>query len=392
MKIIAQLDSYVEQLNLYENSLVINGRKRVLLNTETDYTEFLKQKQLDRILQVLGEQQITSMSIATELKGQITSQFTELKSYYMHVENFNGDIAKADVGYILGRLDTFKERITSVVGTFKSKMSTLLTQMMIGAGLEMAQAVVTLALTIADACNPLGFIFGGADPKDLADAIADVANAAAQLAKGTAVTVAWNRVKQQSIEINNKFKKNREFLEKVKELVYEESQSRADFEYAKNTFLEQYNNYDPQVLPDDLVGMNSLWSGLVEAACEVTDSFNTAAGIGVSARIKGENLCVDLPILAERMGGLYENIYDFQFDLMDALTEYMRAKVTMDAAEEITTELTTITNQDPNDEKTLTTLQIMGGLTFTTYKSHMLQAINRYCIIYYNILKETKDQ
>ena len=248
MKIVAQLDSYVEQLNLYENSLVINGRKRVLLNTETDYIEFLKQKQVDRILQVLGEQQITSMSIATALK--ITSKFTELQSYYMHVQSFNGDIAKGDIGYILGRLDTFKKRITSVVGTFKSKISTLLIQMMIGAGLEEVHSAISLALVVADFCNPMGFIFGGAYPKDLMDAIADVANAAAQLAKGTAVTVAWNRVKQQSIEINNKFKKNREFLEKVKELVYEESQSRADFEYAKNTFLEQYNNYDPQVLPD----------------------------------------------------------------------------------------------------------------------------------------------
>ena len=386
MKIIAQLDSYIEQLNMYENSLLFNGRRRVLLNTGIDYTEFLKQKQLDRILQVLDEQHVTSLSIATALKGHITGKFSELKSYYQQVESFNGDIAKADVGYILGRLDMFKERIATVVDKFRSKMSDLIIQMMIGAGVELANAVVTMALAIADACNPLGLLFGGADPVDLQDAIAGVARATGLIAQSSAVTDAWNKVKTQSIEINNKFKKNRLFLEKVKELVYEESNSRKEFEQAKNTFLEQYNAYDPQVVPDDLVKMTALWSGLAESGCEVINSFETPAGLAVAAVVKGMLLCTDLPILARRMGGLYENIYDFQFDLVDALVEYMRAKVTVDAANEITTELTSISNKNLNDETTLDTLQMMGGLTFTTFKTHLLQAFNHYC----NILQYTE--
>ena len=379
MKIIAQLDSYVEQLEIYENSLVLNGRKRILLNTGTDYVEFLKQKQLDRILQVLGEHHLTSLSIATALKGEITSQFTNLKSYYQHVESFNNDIAEADISYITGRLDVFKNRIKSVTGDFKKKMGVLLDQMILGAGLELAEAVVTMALAIADACNPIGWITGGTDPNSVADAVAKVANAVAQLAQGIAVQVAWNGVQTKATEISNKFQVNRVFLEKVKKLVYQETESREDFETAKNTFLEQYTGYKPQVLPDELVEMTSLWSGLVEAACEVINSFQTTLGLGAAAVIKGQNLCVDLPVLADRMGELYQNLYDFQFDLMDALAEYMRARVTMDAAEEISTELTTITQQDPEDENTLTALEIMGGLTFTTYKTHLLQAITRYC-------------
>ena len=379
MKIIGQLDAYLEQVDLYDNPVIVNGKKRLLLNTGTDYTEFLKQKQLDRILQVLTEQQVTSVSIANELKKHITQQFSELKSYYQHVESFNGDIAKADIGYINGRLDTFNQRYSDVVGIFKSKMETLVLQMIIGAGLEVANSAITLALSIAEAANPIGFIFGGADPKDLMDAITDVANAAAQLTRGIAVKEAWNNVLHQSTIINDKFKKNAVFLENVKILTLQQEQSRAEFEESKNVFLEQYNAYDPQVLPDELTQLTSYWSGLIEAACNVFDSFNTAAGNTAKAVVYGQNLCVDLPVLAERMGELYENTYDFQFDLMDALADYMRARVTMDAAKEINTEFTSIAHQNLENEQTAATLQLMGGLTFMTYKSHMLQGINHYC-------------
>ena len=340
MKIAAQLHSYLEELEIHENSLVINGRKHILLNTGIDYIEFLKQKQLDRILQVLDEQHLTSMSIATALKGEITSQFTNLKSYYQHVASFNGDIAIADIDYITGRLDTFKERIASVVDTFKEKMGVLLDQMLLGAGLELVEAAITMALAIADACNPLGWLFGGADPNSVADAIADFANAVALLSQGVAVQVAWNNVQTKATEIDENLKKNRVLLENVKVLVYGETESREEFEDAKNSFLEQYTGYNPHVLPDDLVEVTAMWSGLVEAACEVIDAFTTSAGRAVAAIVNGQNQCVDLPVLAERMGGLYENIYDFQFDLMDAVAEGMRAKVAMDSAEEITTELT----------------------------------------------------
>ena len=381
MKIIAQLDSYVEELEIHETSLVINGRKRILLNTGIDYIEFLKQKQLDRILQVLDEQHLTSMSIATALKGEIISKFTSLKSYYKHVASFNGDIATADIGYITGRLDGFKERITSIVDTFKNKMGILLIQMFVGIGVEIAEATVTMALAIADACNPIGWITGGADPNSVADAIADFANAMSLLPKGIAVQIAWSNVQTKASEIGGNFGRNRVLLENVKVLVYKETKSHEEFEIAKNGFLNQYKSYDPQVSHDDLVKVTAMWSGLVAAACAVIDAFTTSAGAIVRGVVNGQNLCVDLPVLAERMGGLYENIYDFQFDLMDAVAEYMRAKVTEDAAEEINTELTTISGKDPDDEKTLATLQIMGGLTFVTYKTHILQAINRYCNI-----------
>ena len=205
MKIVGQLDSYLEQLEIHETSLVINGRKRILLNTGIDYIEFLKQKQLDRILQVLDDQHLTSMSIATALKGEITSQFTNLKSYYQHVASFNGDIATADIGYITGRLDSFKERITSVVDTFKKKMGALLDQMLIGAGLELVEAAITMALAIADACNPIGWITGGTDPNSVADAVAYFANAVALLSQGVAIQVAWNNVQTKATEIGNNF-------------------------------------------------------------------------------------------------------------------------------------------------------------------------------------------
>ena len=334
---------------------------------------------MDRALQLLAEQKTTSAALADQLKQYVSSQFADFMSFYDHVESFNQDIAKADIGYITGRLEMFNEKVKNIVGKFQSKLTVLIIQMMIGAGLELAEATVTLALAIADACNPLGYLFGGADPVDLQQAIAGFANALAQLAKGTAITVAWVNTKDEAIRINNNLKKNKLFLLNLRKLIYDEKiMSRGDFDDAKNRFLEMSNDYDPQVVPDDLVRMNSLWSGLAGAACEIVDQFSTAAGSAARAVIYGQNLCVDLPILADRMGELYQNIYDFQFDLIDAMTEYMVSRVTMEAAQQISDEFMTLA-EDKKDSQLEVTQQLTSALTIITYKSHTLLAINHYC-------------
>ena len=381
LKILEQFSRYVEQIELYEDSLVIKGRKRVLLNTGIDYTEFLKQIQLNRILQVIDEHDVTTVTMANALKEQIETKFLQLKSYYQQVQIFNSDIAKADIAFITGRLEKFKNDVKLVVDTFIEKMKALLGQMFLAVVADLVESIAALAVQIAHTANPLAWLFGGVNPQDISAAFAKVAQAMANLGEGIAITVYWANVGDAATNIANGFKQNNEFLETVKKLIFKEELSRDEFQTTKNDFLAEYTKYDPQVTKADIVKLTATWTALQSAICTLIYGLQTSAGIGAAGIIKDQNLCVDLPILAETMGELYENMYDFQFDLMDALAEYMRAEVAVDAAEEITTDLTNISGGDPNDPDIWESLQLVGSLTYTTYKTHLLQGINHYCNI-----------
>ena len=85
------------------------------------------------------------------------------------------------------------------------------------------------------------------------------------------------------------------------------------------------------------------------------------------------------PALADEMTAIYEEIYEYQFDLIDAMAAYVRSSVALDAAKEINTEFEEVTKLNVNSGTTLTTLQMIGGLSYMTYTSHVLETVYLYC-------------
>ena len=244
-----------------------------------------------------------------------------------------------------------------------------------------------LGLTIAERSNPLGWLSGSFSAKDVYDATNDVADAISRLVQSSVLTALWASVVSQSAVIDDAFTQNEEYLESVITIVFESSATnRTEFEKSKNIFLQQYTDYNPQVSSDDIVELTTTWDKLANEACVVLDAVDSATGKGIKQIAIGENYCVDLPILAQRMGNLYLNMYDYQFDLMDSLATYMRSRVTLDAAKEINEEFNYLSSMNPDSEATFYLLQLMGGLTYITYKSHIFQAVSQYC----NILEYRK--
>ena len=373
LKTVEQLLIFIDEVNIHER---VNERNQVILNTGIDYKEFLTQKQLDRILQVLNEYQATSLKIANELKNHITNKFSELRSYYEQVADFNAEIAEADISYIQGRLTSIQERVDTVVDVFDEKYTWLLFQTLLAANLEVAEETIQLSLEVADAMNPIAWLVGGASPNDILNAVQEVADAIAQLAKGYALLALWISVNDKANEINDKIQDNKDFLDAVKNIVFERT---SEFETSKARFLSKYAEYNPELMKDDIFEMAGLWGKIVEETCSVLDGLDTAAASAVKIIVNSLNYCVDIPVLAQRMGEMYVSIYDFQFELMDSLAAYMRSRVNLDAAQEINDDFTALTEVDPNSDSTLDTLQMMGGLTYLTYKAHILEAVNQYC-------------
>ena len=382
MKIVEQVRLYLDSVYFITDRTVttVNGTRRLILNTGTDYREFLRQKQLDRILTVLSEQHSTSLQIANDLKKHATTKFTELRTYFEKVAKFNQKIADADIAFIHGRIDEYQKRLDIVVPKLKKDLSVIIKYATKAAGLDVAEKTVLLALEVADACNPLKAIFGpGGSIQDVMRATADLANAIARTVKIAKVKRAFDELAEKTRDIGERLEKNDEFLGVVKILIETKSNTRESFKASMNTFLTKYNDYNPQVTLPEISGHISYWHSLIEAACGVIEETDSAASSVHKSILNNKGLCESTPALADEMTAIYEEIYEYQFDLMDAMAAYVRSSVALDAAKEINNEFQEVTKLNVNSGTTLTTLQMMGGLSYMTYTTYVLETVHLYC-------------
>ena len=235
MKTVEQVRMYLDEANLDTNPILVNGKKRLILNTAVDYREFLRQKQLDRILTVLAEQSSTSLQIANDLKEHTTTKFSELRTYFEKVETFNQQIASADIGYVNGRLEYYTRSVNRIVGKLKQDVAFLLKQAFIGVGLNIAEKAVVLAMEIAEAVNPLKWLTGGGAAKDVLTATAELSNAIADIVKLATIKSSFNKLKSTTADVATRIEKNNDFLQNVKNLIDKKTVTRKQFEASKNT-------------------------------------------------------------------------------------------------------------------------------------------------------------
>ena len=256
---------------------------------------------------------------------------------------------------------------------------TIIKYAIIAAGLDVAEKTVLLALEVAAACNPLAAIFGGGSIQDILRAAADLANAIARVVKIAKVKSALDELAEKARDIGERLQKNDEFLGVVKKLIKTKSNTRESFKASMNTFLTKYNDYNPQVTLPEIAGLTSYWHSLIEAACGVIEDTDGIASSVPKSILNNKGLCESTPALADEMTAIYEEIYEYQFDLIDAMAAYVRSSVALDAAKEINTEFEEVTKLNVNSGTTLTTLQMMGGLSYMTYTTHVLETVYLYC-------------
>ena len=377
MKIVEQVRIYLDEIDAED--MLFNGKKRLLLNTAVDYREFLKNKQLDRILTVLNDEHSTSLQIANELKEHTSTKFTELRSYFEKIETFNQQIATADIGFISGRLEKYKKRVSRVIGGLKWDIGWLLGQTFYAVYGNVIEKIAILAMEIAEAWNPFKWLTGGGAVKDVLDATSALANALADLSKLIRVSVAFHQLRNKIQEVGEKIEQNDVFLQDVKIMIEQESNTREDFEASRSRFLKNYNGYDPKITKPELDEVRSRWDTLIDAICEVLDNTDGTSSGAIKTIVHAQGLCMNIRAQIADMMSLYEELYDYQFDLVDAMAAYVRASVSLDAANEIKADFNEVTTLDVNEKTTLTILELLGGLSYASYRTHILQTVHLYC-------------
>ena len=371
MKTVEQVRLYLDEAKRDTDPILVNGKKRLILNTAVDYREFLEQKQLDQTLTVLAEQSLTARQIANDIKEHTATRFTEIKAHFRKVQTFSQTIASADIGHVNEKLDHYTESIRTIAGVLKNDMAFVLTKVFASVGVNVTENIVYGAMEIAEGVNPLKQLTSDVDAiLRGTDHLFQLSASMAEFVELDSISLSLNQLIFKTIEIATKIQLNSDFFLNIHYLIMRETVTKEQFEASKSSFADQYTMFTPQFMKSELVELGTIWETLIDSTCNVVDGSDSAT----RSVVNDGQYCITLKPQSAKMISLFKEIYDYQFELIDAMAAYVRSSIIVDAAKMINAEFIGILN-DTN----LDTLDIFAGLSYVSYKVHILHAVNLYC-------------
>ena len=154
-----------------------------------------------------------------------------------------------------------------------------------------------------------------------------------------------------------------------------------DFASIKQKFLDDYKAYDPQVEKPELSAMTGKWEEMIEGTCQVILECTTNLCAGPKAIVRRQGLCPKAKAKAQEMIATYEEIYDFQFELIESMATYMRAAVSLDAASSITGDYDALTSEAEVDANAVNDLKTLTIVSYISYKINIWRIVKDYCNI-----------
>ena len=163
--------------------------------------------------------------------------------------------------------------------------------------------------------------------------------------------------------------------------ILQKGTSADDFASIKQKFLDDYKAYDPQVEKPELSAMTGKWEEMIEGTCQVILECTTNLCAGPKAIVRRQVLCPKAKAKAQEMIATYEEIYDFQFELIESMATYMRAAVSLDAASSITGDYDALTREAKVDANAVNDLKTLTILSYISYKINIWRIVEDYCNI-----------
>ena len=389
---------------LKQNANVMDANKKILVNTAIDYKAFLEHTQTERLLKLSETSQSNLMAIAKELRddivhsldqsiqqsaaestnqitGAVQSGFDTLKKHLQQEASFDKEIAKADIAFINAEITKYtnssnelKEKVSKLIGN-------ILYHAFVAATGDNAEAAVKLAAQLLSMFNPFKWLTGGTSAVDVMDASAEYFQSVATLLKTDTLKNAWQKLRYYSYKFARALAGNQAYLENIGKLVKSMSADTPpwDFERSKKLFIKGYNDYSPGVNIGDLTEVNTYWELLIDEACDLIDS--TSGTVSGGAKIALGSDCFDAKGEVQKFMALNEEIFDFQFDMMDALTECVRASNNYASASAVTTGLITVQKavSANRNSDVLTELQMLAAYSSMLYRLTVIAAKENYC-------------
>ncbi|KAL3861686.1 hypothetical protein ACJMK2_007710 [Sinanodonta woodiana] len=380
----SMIDSLVGYLN--NKNAKVNAKH---ISTNIDYEKFLQEKRFEQILNIGETTQHTLLLVAQHLKLEMKNNFGELKNYFQQLAEFDWTKARADIAYIDSTLGRYKDASAQSASKMDSYMDQLIKAALAAAIGDQVEAALKLSFAIAEACNPLKAIFAGGSATDVLDATQGVSQAMSNVAKAAKLKDAFDTLISEIKKYSDKLNKNEIYLNNVASLITSLNTSAlsssasvsSEFEAQKQRFLDDYNNYTPAVTKDDLREITVYWENLIGEACDLLDSTSgTISGITKTV-LAAQRTCPNAKVEVQKLIATYEEIYDFQFKLMDALAACMRAVAAYRAANVINSDFEAAKLKDADSPEIFAELEMLSAFSMICYKVSMIAAIDSYCTI-----------
>ena len=341
----------------------------------------------------------TLLDVVKTLKGYITEQlgegFAGLRSYFTTTSDFDSKTSAADISYINSTLNKYNERVNTSKKDVGEMLGGILSLAVKAKSVQVYEKTAQLVAASVSMLNPIAAITGGASVTEVKDRADELATVAADLAKAQYFQNMLELVKQNTEQMGKELRKNQLYLENVYKLIDGVLKSKTlpseDFESRKLSFLAKYNSYTPAVTKPDITEVMAEWEELVTEGCKLLESATgayteVAKAIARAVRMDKDDstslskyLCYSTPIAMKKMAETYDEIYDFQFQLMDAFANYMRSMTSKKAAENIGKSFGDIKEQKVKQKSKMEDLEFVAAYSNVLYRLQELTILEEYC-------------
>ena len=169
---------------------------------------------------------------------------------------------------------------------------------------------------------------------------------------------------------------NKHFLRNVRKIMPSSNPdiTSEEFNHAKKVFLQQYTDYSPKVRRVEITQAGEMFNNIIDELCGMLDDARGPWAYVVAGQVHYNGNCYKLMSAVSTMTSYNEQLYEFQFEYMDALAEYMRTSTARSAAREINSKLF-----QRSSPPSLTLLRSMTVATFFTHEIQKWQIMEDYC-------------
>ncbi|KAL5259859.1 hypothetical protein ACHWQZ_G010095 [Mnemiopsis leidyi] len=321
-------ESLQNDLHLFISAHRSKAGKVKRISVLYDYKERLKQQQLKNLIEGAVLEINSNIEEFTEqVTSVVNTNFDSVGNYFTTLAEFDGELAAIDIAYIQSELEKYDRKLVSLNWALSYDAEMIAEMAVISAGLDAAlawvKAIADMAIGIFSA---IGGEFG--DLSNAFDSMNDATQATINAIRAGTIPNLIKGVAQDSQKIFQGFKDNDNFLDQTAKLLKLESENGIeDIESVRQAFLDRYNEFDPQVGVDDIAKIGIQWETIVDLIADTLEGITQAGASGGKAVIYAENYIERMKFYIPQISALLQSRFDFQFDLMDTLAAYLRAKL-----------------------------------------------------------------
>lgn len=290
-----------------------------------------------------------------------------ISNYFRRLAEYDQGIAEQDVLFLAGKLTEYTEKAAKVSEKLGQDVTDVLVAGNAILGLQLREEFLVMKFKVAEHMNPFASIFGGMELGEMYEQVAEIADAVQQLTHGVALMTTLRNVYRESYNLAVKFKENADQISNLQTMIDAIKQNTVEeIGIDADKFVEAYGSYTPKVDRSDLEKNDALWGAYKDSAC---DLLYGAEGVTVGVAqtvVSGMLLCEKLDGTLAEIAALRENIFDFQFDLVDSFAGVVRGNIAKKLSQSIA-----VSNE------LLKSSQLMLGYFMTQFR--LQSAASLYC-------------